>query len=322
MEATGERLIPEQQGDVAMEHLHRYAIARELAVGKTVLDIASGEGYGAHLMSGVAALVFGVELCPEAVAHARSRYHGENLEYLVGSCTALPIADASIDLVVSFETLEHVREHEQMLDEIRRVLKPDGSLLLSTPDRDVYTAELHRDNPFHLRELNLGELQSLLGSRFHWLRLFRQRLVRGSLVIEESNDHSGGWSSEFRTLRGDFSTTSSEPGLADAVYLIALASNAPLNSTACGYFESREVADNLLKELGMTRGRALSLDQQFTEGNSTSVHCDPNWRAPNRRSKHCDPNWRAPSRRSKLSRPRPSSSTGSWPRGSGDTPAP
>ena len=265
MEATGERLIPEQQGDVAIEHLHRYAIAREFARGKTVLDLASGEGYGAHLMSSVAAQVFGIELCPEAVAHAQSRYHGDNLEFLVGSCTALPIADDSIDLVVSFETIEHIRDQEDMLDEIRRVLKPDGSLLLSTPDRDVYTAELHRDNPFHVRELNLGELQCLLGQRFRWQRLFRQRLVRGSLVLDESNDESGGRRPGFLTMNGDFSMTSAAPGLADAVYLIALASNAPIDSPAASYFESRTVADDLLKELAMTRAGTSSLQVQLTE---------------------------------------------------------
>lgn len=262
MEATGERLIPEQQGDVAIEHLHRYAIAREFARGKTVLDLASGEGYGAHLMSSVAAQVFGIELCPEAVAHAQSRYHGDNLEFLAGSCTALPIADDSIDLVVSFETIEHIRDQEDMLDEIRRVLKPDGSLLLSTPDRDVYTAELHRDNPFHVRELNLGELQCLLGQRFRWQRLFRQRLVRGSLVLDESNDESAGRRPGFLTMNGDFSMTSAAPGLADAVYLIALASNAPIDSPAASYFESRTVADDLLKELAMTRAGLTEAHQR------------------------------------------------------------
>jgi SAM-dependent methyltransferase len=269
LEATGERLIPEQQGDVAIEHLHRYAIAREFARGKTVLDLASGEGYGAHLMSSVAAQVFGIELCPEAVAHAQSRYHGNNLEFLVGSCTVLPIADDSIDLVVSFETIEHIRDQDEMLDEIRRVLKPDGSLLLSTPDRDVYTAELHRDNPFHVRELNLGELQCLLGQRFRWHRLFRQRLVRGSLVLDESNDESGGRRPGFLTMDGDFSMTSAAPGLADAVYLIALASNAPIDSPAASYFESRTVADDLLKELAMTRAGTSSLQVQLAAAEST-----------------------------------------------------
>jgi SAM-dependent methyltransferase len=258
VDGSGERLIPDQQGDVAMEHLHRYAIAGELAGGKQVLDVASGEGYGAHLLSGVAARVFGVEICAEAVAHARAKYLRENLEFLIGRCTALPIADRSIDLAVSFETLEHVEEQEQMLDEIQRVLRPDGLLILSTPDRDVYTSQHHRDNPFHVRELSLIELQSLLASRFRQQRIYRQRLVRGSLVIEELNDHSGRQSGEFRTLRGDFSATSSRCGLADAVYLIALASNVPIDSSACGYFESGTVADDLVKELAATRGRLLS----------------------------------------------------------------
>jgi SAM-dependent methyltransferase len=263
VESTGERLVPEQQGDVAIEHLHRYALARELAGGKIVLDVASGEGYGSSLLSGAASRVIGVDLCPDAVAHARAAYASENLEFLVGRCTALPIADASIDLVVSFETLEHVHEPELVLDEFRRVLKPDGLLLLSTPDRDVYAVELHRDNPFHLREVNVCELRSLLGCRFGWQRLFRQRLVRGSLVVEEPDDLALEQVAAFQTLRGDFSSTCSRKGLANAVYLIALASNAPINSTVCGYFESQTVADDLLKELAFSRVRVLMLEQQL-----------------------------------------------------------
>ena len=94
MEATGERLIPSQQGDAAIEHLHRYAVAAELVRGKTVLDVACGEGYGTFLISRVAGRVVGVDVSPEAVAHAAARYRADHLNYLVGSCTAVPLASA------------------------------------------------------------------------------------------------------------------------------------------------------------------------------------------------------------------------------------
>ena len=156
-----------------------------------MLDLASGEGYGAHLMSSVAAQVFGIESVPGRSLTLNRGITATTWNSWLAVVRFCQLADDSIDLVVSFETIEHIRDQEEMLDEIRRVLKPEGSLLLSTPDRDVYTAELHRDNPFHVRELNLGELQCLLGQRFRWQRLFRQRLVRGSLVLEESKTSRG-----------------------------------------------------------------------------------------------------------------------------------
>ena len=124
---TGERLVPSHTGDTAIEHLHRYAFAREYIEGKDVLDIACGEGYGSHMMSNIAANVVGVDISPEVIAHARNRY-GDKVTFSVGSCTDIPLSSASFDVVVSFETLEHLAGHEQMLKEVKRVLRPGGVL--------------------------------------------------------------------------------------------------------------------------------------------------------------------------------------------------
>jgi SAM-dependent methyltransferase len=263
LEPTGERLIPSQQGDVAIEHLHRYAIARELVRGKTVLDLASGEGYGASLMASVARQVVGVDLSHEAVEHARATYRAENLQFLVGRCDSIPLETGSIDLVVSFETIEHVPNHEATLDEFRRVLGPEGLLLLSTPDRDVYSGELNRGNPFHVRELNLEELERLVAQRFRAYRFFRQRLVRGSLVLEENCGEEPPLRAGFSSMRGDFSATTAVPGLARSGYLIVLASSSPLAISASSYFESGAVHDDLLGELATRRGEVLALQQQL-----------------------------------------------------------
>jgi ubiquinone/menaquinone biosynthesis C-methylase UbiE len=265
VESTGERLIPSQQGDAAIEHLHRYAVAAEIARGKAVLDLACGEGYGAFLMSRAAVRVVGVDVSSEAVAHATATYGSDHLQYVVGSCTAVPLADDSVDLVVSFETLEHVQNHDAMLDEIRRVLRPDGLLILSTPDRDVYTREQQRDNPFHVRELSLHELSEVVARRFRCRRFYRQRLVRGSLVLEQEGDEWPGQQPGFSTLHGDFSQTAAERGLARSVYLIVLASDAPITATASSYFESATVHDDLVKELALARGRLLELEEKLDE---------------------------------------------------------
>ena len=101
--SNGERFIPgTMSGDVELEHVHRYRFAAQLGVNKTVLDIASGEGYGSAFLSQTAKHVFGVDISAPAVEAARKHYQHPNLEFLVGSCSNIPLGNASIDVVVSF----------------------------------------------------------------------------------------------------------------------------------------------------------------------------------------------------------------------------
>src|SRR5207248_269548 len=115
----------------------------------------------------VAADVVGIDLSSGAIAHAQERYAGHaRLSFLNGSVTALNLSDASIDLVVSFETIEHLAEQTAMLAEFRRVLRPDGWLLISSPNKPVYTDERAFHNEFHVRELTREELAALLARGF------------------------------------------------------------------------------------------------------------------------------------------------------------
>ena len=132
---TGERYVPGIKGDIEIEHLHRYALALELSKGKNVLDIASGEGYGSYLLSMLAKSVVGVDISKEAILHSSMKYIKSNLTFLCGSADRIPCESHSFDLVVSFETIEHHDKHEEMLQEIKRVLKPDGILILSSPEK-------------------------------------------------------------------------------------------------------------------------------------------------------------------------------------------
>src|SRR5260370_28090284 len=98
MEFTGERFVPEMDGEIRHMHLHRYAISLDLIIGKAVLDIASGEGYGAALLAKIATSVVGVDISAEAIEHARRHYAAHhNLEFRQGSCDAIPLADESVD---------------------------------------------------------------------------------------------------------------------------------------------------------------------------------------------------------------------------------
>jgi ubiquinone/menaquinone biosynthesis C-methylase UbiE len=196
--ADGERFLPDRMpGNIELEHRHRYLFAAQLTAGKDVLDIASGEGYGSAMLAGSARSVIGVDISPAAVEHARGRYRLPNLEFSCGSCSAIPLADASVDLVVSFETLEHHAEHAKMLTEVRRVLRPGGLLVISTPDKLEYTDKPVNRNPFHVKELYKEEFRALISGHFRHVRMIGQRLVHGSMLVEEGQNgpiwcHIGG----------------------------------------------------------------------------------------------------------------------------------
>ena len=179
---TGERYVPEVKGEIELEHLHRYAIARDLAYGKDVLDIACGEGYGSVLLASVARSVTGVDISEETIAHASRKYVRSNLSFVVGSCASIPVPDASVDLVVSFETIEHHDRHLEMMKEIQRILRPDGVLIISSPDKHEYSDVPGFKNEYHVKELYLSEFTDLLASHFTHVGVFGQRVYFGSLV--------------------------------------------------------------------------------------------------------------------------------------------
>ncbi|HEX8013584.1 MAG TPA: class I SAM-dependent methyltransferase [Casimicrobiaceae bacterium] len=186
---TGERFLPQCSGEIAYEHWHRYAFARSFAGGKAILDVASGEGYGAALLAEVAAHVHGVDIDAETLRQASRKYAPcANLRFVRASCTALPFADRSFDLIVSFETIEHIDGESQvrMLEEFDRLLEPEGMLILSSPNKAEYSDARQTRNEFHLRELYRDELAQLLARGFPATRWFSQRIQCWSGIWSES----------------------------------------------------------------------------------------------------------------------------------------
>jgi ubiquinone/menaquinone biosynthesis C-methylase UbiE len=184
---TGERFLPDQAGEMWNEHWHRYHYVRPLVAGKRVLDVACGEGYGSRLLAGAAANVTGVDIAKDAITHARATYASQvNLAFIEASCTALPLEDAAFDVVVSFETIEHITEHDSFLDEVKRVLTPNGVLMISSPNKAEYTDAQNFHNEFHVKELYRDELQALLASRFKHLRWHSQRNGFYSMIAPEA----------------------------------------------------------------------------------------------------------------------------------------
>ncbi|MCH8622380.1 glycosyltransferase [Undibacterium sp. TS12] len=243
MKFTGERFVPEVHGNIEIEHLHRYMQACNLARGKQVLDIASGEGYGSAMLAEHAAQVIGVDISVEAVEHAQGRYRKPNLEYRVGSCAAIPLDDSSVDLVVSFETIEHHDQHQEMMQEIRRVLRPDGVLLISSPDKLYYSDIPGAHNEYHVKELYQEEFQQLLGQYFGHISLFGQRVLFGSGIFPHAQ------ATGFDTCWQQEQTLQSAQGMARPVYWIALASNRALPRLDASFFEQAQQESEMVTGL-------------------------------------------------------------------------
>jgi len=181
-EFTGERVIPgEVDADLLNEHVARYAFAARLARGKRVLDAGCGAGYGSAELAGAALSVVGLDVAPDAIAYARAHYSFANLQFEEAPCGALPHTDASFDLVVAFEVIEHLEDWRQFLGEVRRVLAPTGQFIVSTPNKLYYgeSRGAAGANPFHAHEFEFDEFRTELAKVFPHISLFLENHVEG-----------------------------------------------------------------------------------------------------------------------------------------------
>ena len=225
LEFTGERYIPGTEGVIQLEHVQRYAIVKDLVKGKRVLDIACGEGYGTAMLAESAGYVTGVDISTEAIEHAKLNYINDNVEFKSGSCELIPLNDNSVDVVVSFETIEHHEKHEEMLSEIKRVLKSNGTLIISTPDKMEYSDKPGYRNEFHVKELYKEEFIGLIRQNFKHLKMYDQYVLYGSKIVESKTK------SEYVSYCDAlFYREVKDADKLYPVYLIALASNNDLGN--------------------------------------------------------------------------------------------
>jgi ubiquinone/menaquinone biosynthesis C-methylase UbiE len=170
-----ERLGNDPRSELWGEHRARYRFAAQFINGDTVLDVACGSGFGLQMLQQVGARPLGIDYDVQTLRDIQAN-HNQGCPMLVrGDATRLPLRTASIDVAVSFETLEHVADARAHVLELRRVLKPRGRLVLSTPNRAFGPLERHTANRFHVREFTADELRDLLRESFAEVQLYGQR---------------------------------------------------------------------------------------------------------------------------------------------------
>lgn len=185
---TGERVVPGKV-DKALwdEHIARYIFAADFIKGRVVLDAGCGSGYGTdYLASCEAQQVIGVDISPEAVAYAQSHYKRQNLEFRIMDVTGLDLADKSFDVIVSFEVIEHLNHQEKFLSEVARILKDEGTFIVSTPNKEANPPGYV--NPFHTREFTLGKFYSLLKRYFRSVEILLQNYILGIAIAPPHMD--------------------------------------------------------------------------------------------------------------------------------------
>ena len=271
-----ERYVPGTWSKLAeYEHLPRYALAKTLAAGKTVLDFGCGTGYGAAIMANTAAGVTGLDIDAAALTWAARSHHNPRLAFRRHDDLGASLPDKSFDLVTCFEMIEHVDFETQKaaVANMARLLKDDGLLVISTPNPDV--TALYGANPYHLREMNEAELKDLLGPHFAHIHILRQ-FVRVGVAIDNADTDARlvpgpiGAASESKTKPLAFIALCSRAPIPavpnrvlfdqDVDYIAQfMAKEQALNKVRLDAYLQGERADNLLDQLGRVVGDLQSV---------------------------------------------------------------
>jgi ubiquinone/menaquinone biosynthesis C-methylase UbiE len=162
------------------EHLDRYNFALKFLTGKEIIiDAACGSGYGSEILSPGAKKVIGLEINDHAIKYAKEHHSKNNIEFYKADLNEkINLPDNYSDVIVSFETLEHIANQENILREFKRLLKPAGFLIISTPDKNLISGGLESDNPFHIKELTKIEFINFLKRFFVIEGLFGQTKLK------------------------------------------------------------------------------------------------------------------------------------------------
>jgi O-antigen biosynthesis protein len=209
------------------------------------------------MLSHYASKVIGVDISHDAVSHANLKYN--NVEFKQGSCSSIPVEDNSIDVVVSFETIEHHDEHDLMMAEIKRVLKKDGILILSSPDKMEYSDKPNYVNPFHVKELYKDELVQLLNSNFKYNSILGQRIIYGSALFDLNNPTKV----EHYQSQDNFNNQTAQTGIFQPIYFITVSSDIELPPYSAGLYEQDIQKSELVRFLKRKEKRMFHINIPF-----------------------------------------------------------
>jgi SAM-dependent methyltransferase len=220
--SSPERYRPEEMAGrlIEPEHFGRYWWAAQLVPGRKVLDAGCGTGYGSMVLASTGAEhVLGLDVAPDAVAAAQNTGSGPlttTVDFAVGDVRALELPDSSIDVVFCFEVIEHIECQADAIAEFRRVLRHDGCLAVSSPNRAVYP----QGNPHHIHEFLPDELSALLHAHFPYVALQRQAPWLASAILPDEESAATGLERCF--LPTTVKSSAVEPGR--ETFSVALAS--------------------------------------------------------------------------------------------------
>lgn len=176
---TAERVVPgEIEQSILENHVQRYLFASGYVRDKSCLDVACGSGFGSAILRerGGAGSVKGVDISSDAIEYATEHYGLEGISFLTGDARRLDFDDGTFDVVVSFETIEHVEDHEKIVREIKRVLRKEGTFIVSTPNKR-YDCK----NPYHLVRFSPEDFRRVLLSEFGTVEMYGQHLLEGRM---------------------------------------------------------------------------------------------------------------------------------------------
>jgi len=260
MNFTGERFIPNQTDiELELEHMQRYKFASQFVMNKVVLDAACGEGYGSDVLSNGAKEVYGLDISKETIIDASQKYKKSNLKFMEGSIINIPFEDNMFDIIISYETIEHVDETSQELfmKEAKRALKKGGILIISTPNKSVYSDKYNYHNEFHVKEFYKTEFIQFLRKYFNNVDLCSQYFEVAN-IIEKKND-----------IKADGASFTNDDSIAK--YYIAICSDSEINDNYSSYV-------NVMKNNNYSNyiERILNLQDEVEERNNHILNLDEN----------------------------------------------
>ncbi|MBI2558830.1 class I SAM-dependent methyltransferase [Candidatus Woesearchaeota archaeon] len=171
IQSDGERQAPTKVSETEPSHLARYAFALGYALpDNVILDAPCGSGYGTRVLASRAAKVYGMDISEGAIRHAQEFFSSPSNSFHVGNVERMVevFPDSScLDLIVSFEGIEHLENPDIFLKEAKRLLKPEGKIIISTPRKP-------HGSPYHKREYSLEEFKNELETCFKIERMYGQ----------------------------------------------------------------------------------------------------------------------------------------------------